>query len=95
MGAQIKLEGNRAIVRGVHELSGAPVMASDLRASIALILAGLVAKGTTEVCARLSFGPRLRENRKQAFAVGCANRAGEGLGRTQSSRCQRSRASKY
>ena len=49
MGAQIKLEGNRAIVRGVHELSGAPVMASDLRASVALILAGLVAKGTTEV----------------------------------------------
>jgi len=37
------------IVRGVRELSGAPVMASDLRASIALILAGLVAKGTTEV----------------------------------------------
>ena len=49
MGAQIKLEGNRAIVRGVRELSGAPVMASDLRASIALVLAGLVAKGTTEV----------------------------------------------
>ena len=49
MGAQIKLEGNRAIVRGVHELSGAPVMASDLRASVALILAGLVATGTTEV----------------------------------------------
>ena len=49
MGAQIKLEGNRAIVRGVRELSGAPVMASDLRASVALILAGLVAKGTTEV----------------------------------------------
>jgi len=49
MGAQIKLEGNRAVVRGVHELSGAPVMASDLRASVALILAGLVAKGTTEV----------------------------------------------
>jgi len=49
MGAQIKLEGNRAIVRGVRELSGAPVMASDLRASVALILAGLVAKATTEV----------------------------------------------
>ncbi|HEX7231006.1 MAG TPA: UDP-N-acetylglucosamine 1-carboxyvinyltransferase [Candidatus Binatia bacterium] len=49
MGAQIKLEGNRAVVRGVRELSGAPVMASDLRASVALILAGLVAKGTTEV----------------------------------------------
>jgi UDP-N-acetylglucosamine 1-carboxyvinyltransferase len=49
MGAQIKLEGNRAVVRGVRELSGAPVMASDLRASVALVLAGLVAAGTTEV----------------------------------------------
>jgi UDP-N-acetylglucosamine 1-carboxyvinyltransferase len=49
MGAQIKLEGNRAVVRGVRELSGAPVMASDLRASVALVLAGLVANGTTEV----------------------------------------------
>jgi UDP-N-acetylglucosamine 1-carboxyvinyltransferase len=49
MGAQIKLEGNRAVIRGVRELSGAPVMASDLRASVALILAGLVANGTTEV----------------------------------------------
>jgi UDP-N-acetylglucosamine 1-carboxyvinyltransferase len=49
MGAQIKLESNRAVVRGVAELSGAPVMASDLRASVALVLAGLVANGTTEV----------------------------------------------
>jgi UDP-N-acetylglucosamine 1-carboxyvinyltransferase len=49
MGAQINLEGNRAVVRGVRELSGAPVMASDLRASVALVLAGLVANGTTEV----------------------------------------------
>jgi UDP-N-acetylglucosamine 1-carboxyvinyltransferase len=49
MGAQIKLEGNRAVVRGVRELSGAPVMASDLRASMALVLAGLVANGTTEI----------------------------------------------
>ena len=49
MGADIRLEGNRAVVRGVKELSGAPVMASDLRASVALILAGLVARGTTEI----------------------------------------------
>lgn len=49
MGAQIYLEGPSAIVKGVKFLSGAPVMASDLRASAALILAGLVAKGTTEV----------------------------------------------
>jgi UDP-N-acetylglucosamine 1-carboxyvinyltransferase len=49
MGADIRLEGNRAVVRGVKELSGAPVMATDLRASVSLILAGLVASGTTEI----------------------------------------------
>ncbi|HXG51206.1 MAG TPA: UDP-N-acetylglucosamine 1-carboxyvinyltransferase [candidate division Zixibacteria bacterium] len=49
MGADIRLEGNRAIVRGVRALSGAPVMATDLRASVSLVLAGLVASGTTEV----------------------------------------------
>ena len=49
MGAEIMLEGPNAIVKGVKRLSGAPVMASDLRASAALILAGLVAEGATEV----------------------------------------------
>ncbi len=49
MGAQIILEGSNAIVKGVTRLSGAPVMASDLRASAALILAGLIAKGRTEI----------------------------------------------
>jgi len=49
MGAQIKVSGNRAVVQGVKKLSGAPVMASDLRASASLILAGLVARGKTEV----------------------------------------------
>jgi UDP-N-acetylglucosamine 1-carboxyvinyltransferase len=49
MGAQIKVSGNSAVVQGVKELSGAPVMASDLRASASLILAGLVARGKTEV----------------------------------------------
>jgi len=49
MGARIALEGPSAIVRGVGSLSGAPVMASDLRASAALILAGLVAKSRTEI----------------------------------------------
>ncbi|MDP6686115.1 MAG: UDP-N-acetylglucosamine 1-carboxyvinyltransferase [Candidatus Omnitrophota bacterium] len=49
MGAYINLEGPTAIVNGVTRLSGAPVMASDLRASAALILAGLVAKGKTEI----------------------------------------------
>ncbi len=49
MGARIDLEGATAILHGVDHLSGAPVMASDLRASAALVLAGLVAHGTTEV----------------------------------------------
>jgi len=49
MGAQIHLEGASAIIKGVERLSGAPVMASDLRASAALLLAGLNAGGITEV----------------------------------------------
>lgn len=49
MGANIQLRGNSAIVNGVPYLSGAPVMASDLRASVALVLAGLVARGETAI----------------------------------------------
>jgi UDP-N-acetylglucosamine 1-carboxyvinyltransferase len=49
MGAKIHLEGNRATVRGPVGLSGAPVMATDLRASVSLVLAGLAAQGTTRV----------------------------------------------
>ena len=49
MGADVQVSGNIAIVKGVPKLSAAPVMATDLRASASLILAGLVAEGTTEV----------------------------------------------
>ncbi len=49
MGADIKVEGHSAIIKGVEELSAAPVMASDLRGGAALVLAGLVAEGTTEL----------------------------------------------
>lgn len=49
MGADIRIEGHNAIVKGVPYLSGAPVMATDLRASACLILAGLAAKGETEI----------------------------------------------
>jgi UDP-N-acetylglucosamine 1-carboxyvinyltransferase len=49
MGADIHVDGRTAVIRGVKKLTGAKVMASDLRASAALILAGLVAEGTTEV----------------------------------------------
>ncbi|MDU7524903.1 MAG: UDP-N-acetylglucosamine 1-carboxyvinyltransferase, partial [Roseomonas mucosa] len=49
MGARINVHGSSAIVRGVPKLSGAPVMATDLRASVSLILAGLAAEGETIV----------------------------------------------
>jgi UDP-N-acetylglucosamine 1-carboxyvinyltransferase len=49
LGAEIEIEGPSAIVKGGKPLSGAPVMASDLRASAALVIAGLAAKGTTQV----------------------------------------------
>ena len=49
LGADITVNGNAAMVRGVAKLSGAPVMATDLRASASLVLAGLVAEGTTEI----------------------------------------------
>ena len=49
MGAEIRLEGNTAIIRGVPRLTAAPVMATDLRASASLVLAGLIAEGTTEI----------------------------------------------
>ncbi|MES2055932.1 MAG: UDP-N-acetylglucosamine 1-carboxyvinyltransferase, partial [Pseudomonadota bacterium] len=49
MGADIQVRGRTAVVRGVSPLVGAPVMATDLRASMSLILAGLVASGETQV----------------------------------------------
>ena len=49
MGAEIRLEGNTAIIHGVDRLTAAPVMATDLRASASLVLAGLVADGRTEI----------------------------------------------
>lgn len=49
MGAEIRLEGNTASCQGVEYLTGAPVMATDLRASASLVLSALAAKGTTEI----------------------------------------------
>ncbi|WP_339827962.1 UDP-N-acetylglucosamine 1-carboxyvinyltransferase [uncultured Arenimonas sp.] len=49
LGADIRIEGNTAIIRGVAQMTGAPMMATDLRASASLVLAGLVAKGETVV----------------------------------------------
>ena len=49
MGADIQVHGRTAVVRGVERLTGAPVMATDLRASMSLVLAGLAAEGETQV----------------------------------------------
>jgi UDP-N-acetylglucosamine 1-carboxyvinyltransferase len=49
LGAQIEIDGKVALIEGVSELSGAEVMATDLRASASLVMAGLVAKGQTTV----------------------------------------------
>ena len=49
MGADISIEGNMALIVGAKRLKGAPVMASDLRASASLVIAGLVADGQTRV----------------------------------------------
>jgi UDP-N-acetylglucosamine 1-carboxyvinyltransferase len=49
LGADISIRGNEAVVRGVDRLVAAPVMATDLRASVSLVVAGLAAEGTTRV----------------------------------------------
>jgi len=70
MGADIVVEGHTAICTRPTKLKGAKVMATDLRASACLVLAGLVAAGTTEVFARVPPGPRLRAPGKEAARTG-------------------------
>jgi UDP-N-acetylglucosamine 1-carboxyvinyltransferase len=71
MGADITVKGSSAVVRGVETLSGAPLMASDLRASAALVLAGLAAEGRTEVSRayHLDRGYERLEEKLQAFGA--------------------------
>ncbi len=78
MGADITVSGNTAMVRGVPHLSGAPVMATDLRASASLILAGLVAHGQTEI-SRVYHLDRGYESIERKFAgLGAAIRRVQG-----------------
>ena len=63
LGADVEVEGNTAVVKGVRGLSGATVMATDLRASACLVVAGLVAEGDTTGRSHLPPGPRLRVHR--------------------------------
>jgi UDP-N-acetylglucosamine 1-carboxyvinyltransferase len=74
MGAQVDLHGNSAIIKGVRELCGAPVMASDLRASAALVLAGIAAKGTTEILRVYHIDRGYERIDKKLNAVGAAIR---------------------
>ncbi len=80
MGANITLENNTAIINGVDALSGAPVMASDLRASAALVLAGLQADGVTEVNRVYHIDRGYEMIDEKLNALGRGDRAGEGVG---------------
>ena len=66
MGANISPQGKTAIFEGVEKLSGAPVYASDLRAGAALLIAGIIAQGTTELY-NLSHIDRGYENIEEKF----------------------------
>jgi UDP-N-acetylglucosamine 1-carboxyvinyltransferase len=70
LGANIKIGGRSAVVRGVEQLKGAPVMVSDLRAGASLVLAGLAAKGTTEVRRIYHLDRGYEEMEKKLEAVG-------------------------
>ena len=69
MGADIELEGNAAVVNGVERLTGANVMATDLRASAGLVIAGLVAEGRDRDRPHLPPRPRLRGAREEKLAA--------------------------
>jgi UDP-N-acetylglucosamine 1-carboxyvinyltransferase len=72
LGANIDIDGNTALVKGVAQLEGATVMATDLRASASLVLAGLVAKGQT-VIERIYHLDRGYENLEEKFNALGAN----------------------
>lgn len=79
LGADVEVKDNAAFVRGVHALTGAKVMSTDLRASASLILAGLVASGTTEILRvyHLDRGYESIEEKLQALGADIQRVAGE------------------
>src|SRR3546814_15077036 len=85
LGADIRVEGHTAIVRGVESLSGAPVMATDLRASASLVLAGLVASGETTID-RIYHLDRGYENIEAKLSRSEERRVGKGGGSKCSTR---------
>ena len=81
LGAHIKLEGDTAVVSGVKRLRGAPVMATDLRASVSLVIAGLVGGGGDDRQSRLPSRPRLRAAGREARRLRRRHHAACELGR--------------
>ncbi|MCC2642628.1 MAG: murA [Nitrospira sp.] len=79
MGADIRVEGNRVVITGKERLTGAPVMASDLRASAGLIVAGLAAEGMTEVSRvyHLDRGYECLEEKLQALGASVERKKGK------------------
>jgi UDP-N-acetylglucosamine 1-carboxyvinyltransferase len=79
LGADIEMRDNSAVIRGVPRLIGAKVMSTDLRASASLILAGLVASGTTEVLRvyHIDRGYEAIEKKLQALGADIRREAGE------------------
>jgi len=79
MGAEIRVEGNRVVITGREGLTGAPVMASDLRASAGLIVAGLAAEGITEVSRvyHLDRGYERLEDKLKALGASIERRKGK------------------
>ena len=80
MGADIKVEGDTAVVRGVPRLTGAPVMATDLRASVSLAIAGLAAEGDTTLhrVYHLDRGFERLENKLRACGAQIERVSGQG-----------------
>jgi UDP-N-acetylglucosamine 1-carboxyvinyltransferase len=68
LGADMRLEGNAVIIRGVEKLTGAPLMATDLRASACLVLAGLVAEGIPSLIAYITSIAATRTSRKSSVS---------------------------
>lgn len=76
MGARIKVEGRSAVIQGVRKLQGAQVKASDLRAGAALIVAGLIAEGDTEICNTNYIDRGYEEIEKKLISAGAVIRRG-------------------
>lgn len=85
MGAEIKVDGSHAVVRGAAKLTGAPVMASDLRASAGLIVAGLAAEGETDIARVYHLDRGYQQIEEKLRGLGAAiKRVKEGPGQTAS-----------